>query len=101
MKRLSYKKNNKIINKRLSKINGGRPPIEDNQCNIVATLAGHTLDVSPVAFHSRLPLMATGSYDKTVKVWDFRTWRPLSVAEDLLVRPPTNQLLAVAWSEGG
>ena len=69
MKRLSYKKNNKIINKRLSKINGGRPPIEDNQCNIVATLYGHTASVNSVAFHPTAPLMATGSSDWTMKLW--------------------------------
>jgi hypothetical protein len=56
MKRLSYKKNNKIANKRLSKINGGRPPVEDNSgYNIVATLEGHSDWVSSVAFHPTTP----------------------------------------------
>ena len=69
MKRLSYKKNNKIVNKRLSKINGGRPPVEDNQCKIIATLEGHIKIVLYVAFHPSLPLLATGSLDTTAKLW--------------------------------
>jgi WD40 repeat protein len=70
MKRHSYKKNNKIVNKRLSKINGGRPPAEDNGgCNIVATLEGHIKIVLYVAFHPSLPLLATGSLDTTAKLW--------------------------------
>jgi WD40 repeat protein len=35
----------------------------------VATLAGHSSPVRSVAFHSTLPLLATGSWDKTVKLW--------------------------------
>jgi WD40 repeat protein len=70
MKRLSYKKNNKIINKRLSKINGGRPPVEDNGgCNIVATLVRYSGYVSSLAFHPTAPLLATGCTESTVKLW--------------------------------
>lgn len=30
---------------------------------------GHTRDVSSAVFHPKLPLLATGSHDKTVKLW--------------------------------
>ena len=35
----------------------------------VATLAGHSGGVWSVAFHASAPLLATGSGDKTAKVW--------------------------------
>jgi WD40 repeat protein len=76
MKRHSYKKNYNIKNKRKSKINGGRPPVEDNdQCRVIATLGwekgGHSEWVTSVAFHPILPFLATGSGDKTAKLWRF------------------------------
>ena len=66
MKRRSYKKN-KIVNKRLSKINGGRPPAENNNCNIVATLQHRS--VRCVVFHPSLPIVVTGSFDGSLKFW--------------------------------
>jgi WD40 repeat protein len=72
MKRHSYKKNYNIKNKRKSKINGGRPPVED-QCSVVANLSQHTLYVNSVAFHPTLHLLATSSADKTSKLWRFST----------------------------
>ena len=38
---------------------------------ILATLAGHSSSVHSVAFHPRLPILATGSLDRTVKLWSF------------------------------
>ena len=37
----------------------------------VATLEGHRNGVTSVAFHQRMPLLATGSADSTVKLWSF------------------------------
>jgi WD40 repeat protein len=37
----------------------------------VATLEGHRAGVTSVAFHQRMPLLATGSADRTVKLWSF------------------------------
>jgi WD40 repeat protein len=76
MKRHSYKKNYNIKNKRKSKINGGRPPVADNeQCRVIATLGrenrGHSNYVNSVVFHPTLPFLATGSMDKTAKLWRF------------------------------
>jgi WD40 repeat protein len=41
------------------------------QAICVATLEGHRKRVNSVAFHPTLPLLATGSYDRTVKLWLF------------------------------
>jgi WD40 repeat protein len=72
MKRHSYKKNYNIKNKRKSKINGGRPPQEDNeQCREITTLRLHDGRVNSVAFHPSAPLLATGSQDNTAKLWHF------------------------------
>ena len=35
----------------------------------VATLQGHSNTVTSVAFHASLPVLATGSYDYTAKLW--------------------------------
>ena len=35
----------------------------------VATLKGHGRQVNSMAFHPTAPLLASGSYDKTVKLW--------------------------------
>ena len=45
--------------------------IEDKKPEVtcVATLAGHSNSVWSVAFHPTAPLLATGSDDKTVKLW--------------------------------
>ena len=37
--------------------------------NIVQTLEDHTMDIESIAFHSILPLMATGSIDYTVRLY--------------------------------
>ena len=36
---------------------------------LIATLRGHSNYVHSVAFHATAPLLATGSWDKTAKVW--------------------------------
>ena len=41
----------------------------DDQATCVATLAGHSGHVSSVAFHATEPLLATGGWDGTAKVW--------------------------------
>jgi WD40 repeat protein len=72
MKRHSYKKNYNIKNTRKSKINGGRPPVGDNdQCRLIAFLGGHRNPVTSVAIHPTLHLLATGSSDNTAKLWRF------------------------------
>ena len=41
----------------------------NSSATCVATLAGHSNSVTSVAFHPTAPLLATGSLDKTVKLW--------------------------------
>ena len=42
---------------------------DNSSATCVATLAGHECSVSSVAFHPTALLLATGSYDKTVRLW--------------------------------
>ena len=71
IKRHSYK-NNIIKNKRKSKINGGRPPVEDNeQCREITTLTHDDDYIKSVAFHPTLSLLATGYFNRTAKLWSF------------------------------
>ena len=41
----------------------------NSSATCVATLAGHSNGVFSVAFHPTAPLLATGSYDDTVRLW--------------------------------
>ena len=41
----------------------------NSSATCVATLKGHSNDVSSVAFHPTAPLLATGSEDRTVRMW--------------------------------
>lgn len=52
---------------------------------LMATLTGHGSYVSSVVFHPTLPLLATGSWDNTVKLWRF----PEAPKVDFSVTPPT------------
>jgi len=47
----------------------------------VATLEGHTHNVSCVVFHPELPIIISGSEDNSVRIWNSGTYRlekPLS-----------------------
>jgi len=67
---------------------------------LMATLTGHGSYVSSVVFHPTLPLLATGSWDNTVKLWRFPESRNLDALffpkVDFSVTPPT----CVATLEG-
>jgi len=52
---------------------------------LMATLTGHGSYVSSVVFHPTLPLLATGSWDNTVKLWRF----PEAPKVDFSETPPT------------
>jgi WD40 repeat protein len=41
---------------------------EERKAGLV--LRGHTLEVEALAFHPSLPLLASGSYDQTARLWD-------------------------------
>lgn len=43
--------------------------------SLIATLEGHTSNVSFACFHPELPLIISGSEDGTVKVWHANTYR--------------------------
>jgi WD40 repeat protein len=70
MKRLSYKKNNKFANKRLSKIKGGTPPKQYKECKKIANFAMEENYITSVAFDIWNPLIITGSSCHTGKFWE-------------------------------
>ena len=61
--RIAYRLAKHIISRLHNKIK------EITALTCVATLTGHRHYISSVAFHQSLPLMATGSWDNTAKVW--------------------------------
>lgn len=40
------------------------------EISCIATVEGHTKSIESIAFHSNAPIFATGSKDKTVKLWN-------------------------------
>jgi len=52
------------------KINGGKPITEGTILKQLTNLSGHTHGIMYVGFHETRPLLVTGSYDNTAKLWD-------------------------------
>ncbi len=61
-------------------------------------LSGHTYKVNAVAFHPSQPLLASGSADKSILLWDLLTGRPIRRWDE--TRPNFTQRLAFA-PDGG
>jgi len=69
---------------------------------IVATMKFHTDDVIGIACSDadNQPLMATGSDDGKIGVWDSRTWKQVAIADTQIVSKD-NEVKRVAWSPCG
>jgi len=64
----------------------------------LCTLKGHSGGVSSVAWNKDGTLLASGSWDKTVKIWDMSSG---SLVEKCTLRGHSNWVASVAWSPDG
>lgn len=79
--------------------------LREATANISLTLAGHTGQVSALAPHPTSPLLiASGSYDSTVRIWDARSTKsalfviPLPPKEgEEFSGPGREKILALDW----
>ena len=53
----------------------GRPAVGHGDRSLAADLAGHTDDVKTVGFHPDGTRIASGSYDRTARIWEVDTGR--------------------------
>ena len=63
------------------------------------SVSGHTEDVVSLAFKPNSHLLASGSYDKTIRIWDVRDHTNLRHVRTL--RGHTDSVTSVAWSPDG
>ena len=62
----------------------------------VQTLEGHTLYVSSVAWNSQGTLLASGSEDNMIKIWDSKTWKCIHTLGGHI-----HYVSSVAWNSQG
>ena len=65
----------------------------------LTTLSEHDSPVVNVVLGADRNQLFALMNNKTVKVWDLRTWRSLGTAEDPMMRPPTDTLTAMTWCD--
>jgi WD40 repeat protein len=69
-------------------------PFSEQMCQVAST--GHTDSVEAIAWSSDGQHLASGSVDKTVRVWDLS-----SSGNPYVFQNHTNEVYTVAWSPGG
>ncbi|ETO17135.1 hypothetical protein RFI_20198, partial [Reticulomyxa filosa] len=72
----------------------------------VATLEGHTANISAVMFHPQLPVIITGAEDGSIKIWHSSTYRLETTLHYGMQRAwalaslPTSNRIAIGYDEG-
>ncbi|KAH0487393.1 MAG: hypothetical protein KVP17_002385 [Porospora cf. gigantea B] len=68
-----------------------------NERQVIASLIGHTRAASEVVVHSKLPIVATGSADRTIRVWSGRKTQmgKMSFKSSHVLRTHTGEILSL------
>jgi len=70
---------------------------KENGYELIHTIPAHWFTINSVAVHPSLPLFATGSRDKTVKIWSSETFDLLKVLNASSHKGHRNSVNALLW----
>lgn len=83
-------------------ISGGRDALlnvwDANGLHLLSSQAAHLFTINDIAFHPSLPLFATASRDRTIKIWDAETFQLRKVLNTIRDRCHVNSVNALLWS---
>jgi len=64
----------------------------------ISQQSAHWFTINSIAFHPRLPLFATASRDKTIKIWDAESFQLLKVLEGVRDQGHFNSVNKLYWN---
>lgn len=93
---LSYSKDGKYL------VTGGRDAMLkvlniENDFELLHDIAAHTLHINTIVFNPENTLLATGSMDKTIKIWDAHTFKLLKVIDKARHQSHSTSVNKLLW----
>ena len=73
----------------------------ENKYKNISQQDAHWYTINAIALHPKGHLIATGSRDKTVKIWDAQTFKLLKVLDTLRDGCHVNSVNALLWLDNG
>lgn len=84
-------------------ISGGRDALlnvwDADGLHLLSAQAAHLFTINDIVFHPHLPLFATASRDRTIKIWDAETFQLRKVLNTIRDQCHVNSVNALLWSD--